>query len=260
VRKREGMRRLARNPARRSPRRGRGAVRIGCSGYMYDHWQRLFYPADLPRSRWFEHYASHFDVVEINNTFYRLPEAATFDDWRRRAPPGFEYALKLSRYGTHMKRLKEPARWLRTFLRGAERLRSRLGPILVQLPPHWHADPERLDLFLRAAPKRRRWAVEFRDASWLCDDVYAVLAKHGAALCIHDLIEHHPLVVTADWVYLRFHGGRTGCYSPQALTAHARRIAGWAGEGRDVYAFFNNDLGGHAVTNAQQLRRYVAKR
>jgi len=130
----------------------------------------------------------------------------------------------------------------------------------VQLPPRWRADPERLDAFLAAAPGRCRWAVEFRDPSWLCEAVYAVLARRGAALCVHDMIEDHPVRVTAGWVYLRFHGGRSGCYGPQALAAQARRIAGWAGEGRDVYAFFNNDLGGHAVTNAQQLRRYVAKR
>ncbi len=238
---------------------GRQATfRVGTSGWQYDHWSGPFYPEDLPRDEWFDHYAAHFDTVEINNTFYHLPKASTFDSWRAAAPDGFTYVLKFSRYGTHVKHLKGPADTIGLFLERAERLGDRLGPILVQLRPNWHANPERLDAFLDAAPKRRRWAVEFRDPTWLCDEIFEVLRRHGAALCIHDLIPDHPRVVTADWVYLRFHGaGDGGDYPHQALSGAARRVEGHLCEGRDVFAFFNNDAHGYAVANAADLRRYV---
>lgn len=236
----------------------RGEFRIGTSGYQYRHWAGDFYPRGLPQKRWFEHYAEQFDSVEINNTFYRLPQPEVFDRWRERAAPGFLFALKYSRYATHLKHLADPQEALERFLEGAERLRGRLGPILVQLPPHWKADPGRLDAFLRAAPRRHRWAVELRDASWLRGDVYQVLRRHGAALVIHDLLDSHPVELTSDWTYLRFHGRRYGgSYSHQALSAQARRIRRWLRAGLDVYAYFNNDRGCHAPRNAADLRRYV---
>jgi len=238
----------------------RGVLRVGTSGYQYDHWVGVFYPPDLPRSRWFEHYAQRFDTVEINNTFYGLPGEDTFDSWRRRAPEGFCYALKFSRYGSHIKRLRDPADTIGVFLERARRLGDGLGPILVQLPPRWRADPERLDAFLEAAPPEHRWAVEFRDADWLREPVLKVLRKHGAALVVHDMIEKHPQAVTADWVYLRFHGPEEryrGDYPHQALAAWARRIEEYLSVGLDVYAYFNNDWGGHAAFDAADLRRYV---
>jgi uncharacterized protein YecE (DUF72 family) len=239
-------------------RRGKGELRVGTSGYQYRHWRGDFYPKALPLSTWFEHYSSRFDTVEINNTFYNLPEPDHFDRWRQAAPPGFRFALKYSRYGTHMKKLKEPAPVLETFLERAERLRTRLGPILVQLPPHWGADVERLDAFLRVAPRRHRFAVELRDPRWLSQEVFDVLRGRGAALVIHDRIPDHPVLLTADWTYLRFHGqDYGGSYSPQALSGQGRRIRRWLGEGHDVYAYFNNDVGGHAPRNAADLRRYV---
>jgi uncharacterized protein YecE (DUF72 family) len=236
----------------------RGELRIGTSGYQYRHWSGDFYPRGLPQRRWFEHYAQRFDTVEINNTFYRLPKPETFDRWRENAPPGFRFALKYSRYGTHLKHLADPEQALERFLEGAQRLRRRLGPILVQLPPRWKADPGRLDAFLRVAPRRHRWAVELRDESWLREETYDVLRRHGAALVIHDLLDRHPVELTSDWTYLRFHGrDYGGSYSPQALSGQARRIRGWLRGGRDVYAYFNNDEGGHAPRNAADLRRYV---
>jgi uncharacterized protein YecE (DUF72 family) len=236
----------------------RGDLRVGTSGYVYPHWSGDFYPDDLPRKAWFDHYAKHFDTVEINNTFYRLPEADVFDRWREQAPPGFRYALKYSRYGTHLKHLADPEEPLQRFLEVAERLRSWLGPILVQLPPSWRADPPRLDAFLRAAPRRHRWAVELRDPDWLTDEVYAVLRDHGAALVIHDMIEDHPVLLTADWTYLRFHGEHYGGrYTHQALSGRARVIRRWLDAGIDVHAYFNNDEGGHAPHDAADLRRYV---
>lgn len=240
--------------------RPQGEIRVGTSGYQYRHWKGDFYPRDLPTSQWFDHYAGCFDTVEINNTFYNLPEPRTFDAWHEAAPPGFLFALKYSRYATHMKHLKDPAAALEPFLERAERLGRRLGPILVQLPPRWSADPGRLDAFLRAAPRRHRFAVELRDPSWLCDEVFDVLRRRQVALVIHDLLENHPALLTADWTYLRFHGRRYGgSYSPQALSGQARRIRHWRRRGHDVYAYFNNDVGGHAPRNAADLRRYVEK-
>lgn len=233
-------------------------LHIGTSGYQYDHWRGVFYPDDLPKKRWFERYAEVFDCVEINNTFYNLPEAKTFDAWRERTPPGFRYALKFSRYATHMKKLKDPEPIVRRFVEHAERLKGFLGPILVQLPPHWNVDLGRLDSFLKTCPDRLRWAIEFRDRSWLCDRVFDLLRQYHVALCIHDLIDDHPRILTADWIYLRFHGvDYSHPYSPQALTARARSIQSFLGQGIDVYAFFNNDAHGHAVRNAQDLERYV---
>jgi uncharacterized protein YecE (DUF72 family) len=235
-----------------------GALRIGTSGYHYDHWRGVFYPEDLPKDEWFAYYARQFDTVEINNTFYRLPEAATFDAWRRQAPKGFCYALKFSRYGSHIVRLKKPRDTIGRFLERADRLGDFLGPMLVQLPPNWKADPERLDAFLNAASKDHRWAVEFRDPRWLCEEVFTILASHNAALCIHDMIDDHPRRITADWVYLRFHGDHySGCYTSQALKVQAKWIKQQLGDGKDIFAYFNNDAEGYAVRNAAELKRYV---
>jgi uncharacterized protein YecE (DUF72 family) len=236
----------------------RGQLRIGTSGYQYDHWREAFYPRDIPKKRWFAYYAKHFDTVEINNTFYRLPQAETFDVWREQAPQGFCYALKFSRYGSHLKRLKEPDAPLERFLDRARRLQEYLGPILVQLPPHWKPAPERLAGFLSAASSDYRWAIAVRDPRWLCDGIYAILRHYAAALCIHDLIADHPRQITADWVYLRFHGvSYGGSYTRQTLTAQARQIEQYLAGGLDVFAYFNNDAHGYAVHNAAELRRYV---
>jgi len=235
-----------------------GEFRAGTSGWQYDHWRGVFYPQDLSKREWFDFYSHRFNTVEVNNTFYHLPRASTFDSWREAAPEGFLYVLKYSRYGTHLKRLSDPEGHVNKFLDRAERLGGFLGPILVQLPPHWNANPERLAAFLNAAPADRRWALEFRDPSWLCDEVYDVLRAHNAALCIHDLIEDHPDEVTADWIYLRFHGsGDGGDYPHQALSAWAQRINRWRGDGLDVFAYFNNDAHGYAVANVSDLLRYV---
>lgn len=233
--------------------------RVGTSGYQYDHWRGVLFEAGLPRKTWFSQYADVFDTVEINNTFYRLPEIETFEAWREQAPEGFIYSLKFSRYGSHLKRLKDAENTIGIFVERASRLRHCLGPILVQLPPHWHADPDRLDSFLGHTRREFfRWAIEFRDSDWLQPEIFALLREHGAALCIHDLLEKHPREVTADWVYLRFHGGpRGGNYSHQYLTSQARQIRGWLRSGLDVFAYFNNDAAGHAVANALDLKRYV---
>jgi uncharacterized protein YecE (DUF72 family) len=235
-----------------------GQLRVGTSGYQYEHWRGLFYPRLLPKKAWFAHYADHFDTVEINNTFYRLPQPAAFDAWRARTPPDFCYALKFSRYGSHLKRLKDPREPIARFLERADRLGPFLGPILVQLPPNWKPDVQRLSGFLKHAGRRYRWAFEFRDRRWLCAEVFELLRHANAALCIHDLLAEHPREITADWLYLRFHGAsRGGNYTDQALRVEASYIRQHVAAGLDVFAYFNNDVGGHAIHNAADLRRYA---
>lgn len=240
--------------------RRQGRLRIGTSGYQYDHWKGVFYPDSLPKRRWLEYYSHTFDTVEINNTFYSLPAETTFDQWRESVPDPFVFALKFSRFGSHIKKLKDPGQTISYFLERAERLQRHLGPLLVQLPGSWRPNPERLERFLAQAPGAHRWALEFRDERWLCEEVYSVLEKYNAALCVHDMIPGHPERLTADWIYLRFHGNHyRGRYSSQYLTAWAQRIRDYLHRGCDVYVYFNNDDEGHAVQNARDLRRYLKK-
>ncbi|HUQ40746.1 MAG TPA: DUF72 domain-containing protein [Acidimicrobiales bacterium] len=241
--------------ARRLP----GDVRVGCSGWVYKDWRGLFYPEKLAQRRWFEFYAGHFDTVEINNTFYRLPPPSTVELWAEQAPPGFVYAMKLGQFGSHRMKLRDAASWMPNHLDRAQRLGKALGPTLVQLPPRWKANPERLDQFLTVAPREMRWAVEFREPSWLHTEVLAVLREHGAALCIHDLLADHPWELTTDWTYVRFHGPDAlrqkyvGRYGPSRLEPAAARLAAWREAGCDVYAYFNNDYGGAAIADADWL-------
>jgi uncharacterized protein YecE (DUF72 family) len=249
--------------AERRLKKGRqGVLRVGTSGYEYKHWREVFYPLELPRKQWFQYYASQFDTVEINNTFYGLPAAKTFEAWRQAAPEGFCYVLKFSRYGSHIKRLLTPEGTIGLFLERASCLGPLLGAILVQLPPRWHVNPERLEAFLDVAPQEYRWAVEFRDASWLSPEIFEILRRRNAALCIHDMIENHPREITADWVYLRFHGvNYSGDYSEEALLDYANYTSACLDRGLDVYAYFNNDIDGCAIFNARDFKRIVlAKR
>ncbi|MFP4250231.1 MAG: DUF72 domain-containing protein [Armatimonadota bacterium] len=229
----------------------------GTSGYQYDHWVGPFYPEDLPREEWFAYYAERFDTVEINNTFYGLPDTETFAAWREKSPDDFTWVLKYSRYGTHLKKLKDPEGHVTTFIERSKPLHDLMGPILVQLPPNWHPNPDRLRAFLEVAPSDFRWAVEFRDPDWLQEPNYEILREHGAALVIHDMIEEHPEVITADWTYLRYHGGEHGEYPHQRMEAEAERVERYLSDGLDVYAFFNNDAHGWAIENVRQLREYV---
>lgn len=235
-------------------------IRIGTSGWIYNHWRGDFYPRELPIKAWFEHYRRHFDTVEINNTFYRLPTLATFDCWRRQAGEGFLYAVKASRFLTHMKKLKEPAEPLARLVRHARRLRKFLGPILYQLPPRWLPDVERLETFFQALPKKLTHVIEFRDERCLTDDLRRLLTRYGVGLCIHDLVRPHPRWITARMVYVRFHGvGYGGSYRRDHLRRWADWIAGASTVGHDIFVYFNNDIGGHAVRNALTLKELVAK-
>ena len=240
-----------------------GRPYVGCSGWQYKDWRGVVYPEKLPMRRWFEHYSSLFDTVEINNTFYRLPPASTVEGWAAQAPAGFTYALKLGQFGSHRMKLRDAASWLPNHLDRALRLGPSLGPTLVQLPPRWRRDVGRLDEFLSVAMSiggSMRWAVELREPSWVDESVFEVLRRHGAALCIHDLLEKHPWELTTDWTYVRFHGPDAlnvkyqGKYGPRKLGAVARRLEAWLADGVDAYAYFNNDWWGYAVEDATWLR------
>lgn len=243
-----------------------GSVRIGCSGWNYRDWRGPVYPSNLPARRWFEHYATRFDTVEINNTFYRLPPVTTMEHWARQAPPGFLYAVKVGQFGSHRMKLRDAASWLPNHLDRVERLGASLGPNLVQLPPRWKRNTERLDEFLTVAPAHLRWAVELRDPSWIHDDVFTVLARHDAALVLHDLLPEQPWERTASWTYLRFHGPAAtttkyrGRYTGRRLWRVAERLEPWIAEGADVYGYFNNDHDGDAVVDARWLRDRLAAR
>ena len=234
---------------------------IGTSGWSYDHWNGVFYPEDLPASERLAYYCRHFDTVEINNSFYHLPEADTLAQWRESVPAGFVFAAKASRYLTHMKKLKDADRHLPVFLDRMASLGKKLGPVLFQLPPRWHYNHERLQAFLDALPQGHRHALEFRDPSWINPQSQALLTRHNVAFCIYHLAGYQsPLTVTADFVYIRLHGpdgAYAGSYSRQRLKTWAGRIRQWRDEGRDVYCYFDNDESGYAVANALQLRKMI---
>jgi uncharacterized protein YecE (DUF72 family) len=240
-----------------------GQVRIGTSGWEYAHWAGDFYPADLPRDRWLEHYVTEFETVELNNSFYRLPEASVFAGWAKRVPADFRFAVKASRYLTHVRRLREPTEPLRRFWTRARRLGQRLGPVLYQLPPRWRPNEERLRGFLDAVPDEPQ-AIEFRDPRWYLSGTFDLLADGGIALCLHDMTgSAPPIAPVGPFVYLRFHGSGArygGRYSSQRLSAWADRIAGWTDADLPVWAYFNNDVGGHAVRDAARLREMVDRR
>lgn len=238
----------------------RGQAHIGTSGFSYDHWQEVFYPPEAGKDRWLEYYCEHFGTVEINTSYYRMPRENVCQSWRERSPEGFSFAMKLNWLITHRERLAGCQEFLTSFLDAAEQLDEKLGPILVQLPPRFLADAKRLAAFLDICPRRRRWAVELRHPSWLCEEIYDVLRAHGAAMVLHDMIEGHPHVITADWAYFRFHGpggGYSGSYDDATLRAAADEMREHLDSGRDVYAYFNNDAAGHAVENARQLIELV---
>jgi len=235
----------------------RPEVRIGCSGWQYRHWRGVFYPPGLPQARWLAHYATHLNTVEINNTFYRLPERSIFANWRRQVPPSFRFALKASRFLTHMKKLKEPREPLARLLSRAIPLGSALGPILYQLPPRWRIDVDRLTTFLHSLPKGRRHAIEFRDPSWYTDEVFALLTRHHVALCLHDMAGSATgRLAVGPLVYVRFHGPQKyrGRYDDRVLEHWGTWLAAQVRDGRPVYAYFNNDVDAHAPRDAVRLR------
>lgn len=228
---------------------------------MYKHWRGLFYPEGMPVKRWFAHYAATFDTVEINNSFYRLPKPETFAGWRDQAPPGFCYAVKANRYLAQSKKLKDCEEPIARMMASVGALRPALGPLLYQLPPHFKVNLDRLEAFLAIVPKDAANVFEFREPSWYCDAVFALLERYGAALCVHDMPgSTSPRLATGPAAYVRFHGttGKyVGRYSDAALTEWSDWIAQQAREGRPVWAYFNNDIHGHAIDDALTLRAMI---
>jgi uncharacterized protein YecE (DUF72 family) len=209
------------------------------------------------------HYLRDFDTVELNNTFYQLPNETSFDNWRKSTPEHFLFAVKGSRFLTHMIKLKDAQRGLANFLPRAERLRRKLGPILWQLPPKWNANVERLEEFLAQLPKKHRYAFELRNPTWMTEDVYEVLRKYNAAFCIYELAGYHsPIEVTADWTYVRLHGPTPhkyqGSYGDDQLAAWAQRIRDWSHTLKAIFVYFDNDDSAYAVENALTLKRMLA--
>jgi len=238
-------------------------VFIGTSGWHYKHWRGLFYPPKFPANQMLDFYAQHFDTVELNNSFYHLPLPTSFDRWRDSTRRNFVFAVKGSRFITHMKKLKDPESSTDRFFDVAERLGSKLGPILFQLPPHWKLNLERLEEFLQALPRGHQYVFEFRDESWIVKEAFDVLRRFNAAFCIHDLANMRtPLEITADFSYIRFHGpGEAkyqGSYSKRELKEWSDRINEWRRQLKGIYVYFNNDIGGHAVRNAKTLKELVA--
>jgi uncharacterized protein YecE (DUF72 family) len=236
---------------------------IGTSGWNYKHWLGPFYPEKFRAADMLRFYSEHFDSVEINATHYHLPRLSSFDSWRATTPGEFVFAVKASRFITHMKKLKAPRTSTEKFFAGVERLEDKLGPILFQLPPHWHLNYERLESFLSALPTDFRYTFEFRDHSWHTREVYDLLKKHNVALCFyHQMGYDSPAEVTADFVYVRLHGTESkyaGSYPRSVLKKWAHRIGCWRKASKRVYFYFNNDPEGHAVKNALSLKKLVAE-
>jgi len=235
----------------------RSAIRIGCSGWNYRHWRGAFYPDALPVKRWFDHYAGAFDTVEINNSFYRLPKPETFAKWRDQAPPGFRFAVKANRFLTQAKKLRDCADPIARMMAPVRELRETLGPILYQLPPRFRANPERLDEFLALLPRDLTHVFEFREASWHGDEVLAVLERHGASFCTHDMPGLEvPRLAIGPIAYVRFHGSSGkywGRYSDEALGGWRDWMLAQAEAGREVWAYFNNDIHAEAIADALNL-------
>ncbi len=245
----------------------RGKIFIGTSGWNYKHWSNgVFYPEGSRPARWLHHYCQHFSTVELNYSFYRLPKREAFEKWYRATPDGFVLAVKANRFITHVKRLKDVEQTVPNFLANASALKEKLGPVLFQFPASFHADEDRLGRLLgywitQDIVRGARAAFEFRHESWFSGDILRLLTDANAAVCLADWPElEGETEITADFVYVRRHGSHrpsTGSYSKSELEKDAELIRRWSAEGRDVYAYFNNDAFGWAVENARTLQELV---
>jgi uncharacterized protein YecE (DUF72 family) len=238
-----------------------GTVRIGCSGWIYRHWRELFYPKGMAQHRWFAHYAETFSTVELNTSFYHLPKAETFAKWRDQAPAGFRYAVKAPRFITHMKKLINCSEPVEEFLRRARGLGETIGPILYQLPPRWSVNLDRLCEFAALLPRDLVHVFEFREKSWFAEEALSFLNSIGLSFCAHDMPGlATPRRAAGPIAYVRFHGAGgkyRGRYPDEALLGWTDWIVEQARSGRDVWCYFNNDIGGDAIHDAQTLKAMV---
>ena len=237
-----------------------GDIRIGCSGWSYPHWKRVFYPEKLPARDQLAYYAQHFSTVELNNSFYRQPTRERFVAWGEQAPPGFLFAVKGSRYVTHVKRLAVEPKSIDLVVDAARRLGDKLGPILFQLQATFQLDLERLERFVDMLPVDQRFTIEFRHDSWLVPAVFDLLRARRIALCIPDDPKMpKSFEITSDFTYIRMHLPRHGLgYGERALEPWARRVFEWTRQSLDVFVYFNNDMEGHAIKDARTLISIVA--
>ncbi|MCD9016546.1 DUF72 domain-containing protein [Parachryseolinea silvisoli] len=239
----------------------KGKIYIGTSGWSYKHWAGTFYPEDIKADKQFAYYQDYFDTVELNNSFYHLPDRTTFRKWKEATPENFIFSVKGSRYISHMKKLSDAREPLRAFLHNARGLGRKLGPVLFQLPPGWKLNLERLQTFLKQLPPTLRVAFEFRNMSWYTPEVYEALRAHDCAFCMYELAGHlSPLEVTADFVYIRLHGPGAkyqGSYRRTMLKKWAKRLLAWRDKGIDSYIYFDNDQAGYAAFNAQTLQELI---
>jgi uncharacterized protein YecE (DUF72 family) len=238
-----------------------GRLYIGTSGWHYKHWRGPFYPAEQRAPGMLSFYVQQFDTVEINNSFYRLPSPTAFESWRDQTPAHFCFAVKGSRFITHMKKLKDPASALANFLPRVEILGKKLGPLVFQLPPRWQCNPERLEAFLQELPAKHRYAFELRNATWHNNRVYDLLRRYNAAFCIYELAGFQsPYEITADFTYVRLHGPHgayQGSYSTERLTDWSRQMGRWRNTLKAIYVYFDNDQKGFAAQNALELKTLV---
>ncbi len=240
-------------------------IRIGCSGFLYDHWKGSFYPDDLPKNHWLEFYSKRFSTVELNVTFYRLPERETFAKWYLSTPAGFIFSLKGSRFVTHVKKLKDCSEPIEAFFSRASVLKEKLGVILWQLPPTFNLDVERFKEFLETLKLYHvKNAFEFRNDTWINKKIFNLLEKENAACCLAD----HPdflknLPLTSDFVYIRRHGKEGSyatSYSTESLKEDAKFIKTHLKKRKDIYIYFNNDAFGYAPKNAAELVSLIDKK
>ena len=239
-------------------------IHIGTSGWNYKHWRGPFYPTDLPQKEWLEFYCRQLQSVEINNSFYKLPEVKTLKTWFDIVPSNFIYTLKANRYITHMKKLNEPEKPVANLHSRTDVLKDKLGAILFQLPPQWHFNEQRLSAFLNTLSANYHYSFEFRDDSWWNDKTYQMLKKHNAAFCIFELAgQQSPKEITADFIYIRLHGpdkeAYQGEYDDKTLAGWAGAIHAWHDKEKEIYCYFDNDQNGFAVKNALKLQNMLSK-
>ena len=236
---------------------------VGTSGWHYDDWRGRFYPKVLNKGKWLEFYAGNFTTVELNNTFYRLPSEKVFNNWYDSTPPDFVFSVKISRFITHIKRLKNTGEALQNFMSRVTLLKDKLGPILYQLPPTLHRDDEKLEVFLSDLPKGDKHVLEFRHESWLTDEVYDILRRYNVGICVFDMPDLScPLLATADFAYIRFHGKDSlysSSYSYEELADWAVKIERLAQNLDKIYIYFNNDIQGFAIKNAGKISELLSQ-
>lgn len=235
----------------------KNSIYIGTSGWSYKHWQEIFYPNNIVEKEHLAYYAKHFSTVEINNSFYHLLTQKVVENWINSTPADFVFAVKASRYITHIKRLKEPEKMLATFMESIKPFNDKIGPILFQLPPKFNINPERLEYFLKLLPNNYQYAFEFRDKSWFNPEIYGLLKKYNIALCIYNMGDYQsPKEITADFVYIRMHGPGgigTNKYDNKNLETLVQEIKNYNNKNKKVFCYFNNDEAGFAIENAHSL-------